>query len=79
MRRRRFWGLILRMYEANNVQTSCEIHLDLPFKKILETDMLETVETGKPLKCHVCSCCGEALALTFKPFEIKTIRLVQND
>lgn len=71
--------LILRMYEANNVQTSCELHLDLPFKKILETDMLETVENGKPLKCHVCSCCGEALALTFKPFEIKTIRLVQND
>ncbi|MBO4345614.1 MAG: alpha-mannosidase, partial [Victivallales bacterium] len=67
--------LILRLYESNNVFTNCTLHLDLPFSKIYETDMLEGNGTALSYMTNSCECCRAEVDLTFRPFEIKTLRL----
>jgi alpha-mannosidase len=60
--------IILRLYEAKHAATRCALQTALPVKSAQLTDMLE-----RPLS----NCAMEkgALALEFRPFEIKTIRL----
>ncbi len=67
--------LILRLYESNNVFTNCTIHLDLPFTKLYETNMLEENGVEVPFEKGDCDCCCAEINLAFRPFEIKTLRL----
>ncbi len=62
-------ALIIRTYETWNRKTPCEISLGVNAKEVYECNLLEekdeklNVENGK-------------VALTYKPFEIKTIKVV---
>lgn len=60
--------IIVRLYEAKHTATRCKLRTTLPVKSALLTDMLErTISVG--------ACENGALALEFRPFEIKTIRI----
>ncbi|MDX9953873.1 MAG: glycoside hydrolase family 38 C-terminal domain-containing protein [Anaerolineae bacterium] len=61
--------IILRLYEAKRTATRCTLETDLPLKAVMQTNMLE--ETEAPL-----ACAGGSIPLDFRPFEIKTLRLV---
>jgi len=60
--------MILRMYESKRSYTHCTLTTTLPVQKVTQTDMLErfqaelTVKRGK-------------IDLSFRPFEVKTLRL----
>ena len=56
--------IVLRLYEAAGARANAALTVDLPFAAAEETDMLE--EKGQPT---------DLSRLTFRPFEIKTIRL----
>ncbi|HEY3379689.1 MAG TPA: glycoside hydrolase family 38 C-terminal domain-containing protein [Armatimonadota bacterium] len=60
--------IVLRLYETMRTTTRCTLTTTLPVTAVHETDMLE--EHGVPLPLA-----NGALALTFRPFEIKTVRL----
>lgn len=60
--------VIVRLYEAKRMATGCTLVVGLPVKFTSETDMME--ENGTPLP----SAYGK-IALEFRPFEIKTVRL----
>ena len=60
--------LILRVYEAMNAPGTAKIHVDLPVKKAYICDMLENIQEELEVTDGV-------LALPFRSFEIKTIRL----
>ncbi len=60
--------VVIRLYEAVRSATSCVLRVGIPFKKALETDMLEC--GGAEVKSK-----NGSIALEFKPFEIKTLRL----
>ncbi|MBA3685863.1 MAG: alpha-mannosidase, partial [Planctomycetes bacterium] len=62
--------VIVRMYEALRTQTHCALRVDLPFAAVSETDMLEAPVAK--LKAR-----DGRVALTFRPFEIKTLRLTR--
>jgi len=62
--------VVVRLYESGRTSTSCEIRTELPFKKLVETDMLEN-RTGD-LKAS-----NGMFRLDFRPFEIRTVRLVR--
>ena len=61
--------VIVRLYEAKRTATRCTLTTALPVKQVLATNMLEeggsnvTMEDGN-------------VTLDFRPFEIKTLRLV---
>ncbi len=61
---------IVRLYESKRTTTACTVQLHRPFRKVLATDMLE--QGGQPLAVR-----DGAVALDFRPFEIKTLRLVR--
>jgi alpha-mannosidase len=61
-------NVILRLYEAKHMATGCTMVVGLPVKAASETDMME--ENGTPL-----SCAYGKVALEFRPFEVKTVRL----
>jgi alpha-mannosidase len=60
--------LILRLYESLHTFTECTLTTCLPIASAWQTNMLETERL--PLAIH-----SGKLKLTFRPFEIKTIRL----
>ncbi len=60
--------VIIRLYEAHGTAESCTLMIDLPATEASETDMLE--RNGRPLRMT-----DGAVALAFRPFEIKTLRL----
>jgi len=60
--------VVVRLYESLRAATRCTLKTSLPVKKALATDMLE--DGGKALPAR-----GGAIALEFRPFEIKTLRL----
>ena len=60
--------LVVRMYEASRIATRCELMADLPLRAAEATDMLERPCGRLPVG-------GGAVALDFRPFEVKTIRL----
>ncbi len=63
--------VIVRLYEAKHMATGCTLVVGLPVKAASETDMME--ENAAPL-----SCAYGKVALEFRPFEIKTVRLTIN-
>ncbi|MFZ6026110.1 MAG: alpha-mannosidase [Chloroflexota bacterium] len=60
--------IILRLYESKRTATRCTLTLGIPVRTALQTDMTE--EGGEPLPVGFGN-----VALDFRPFEIKTIRL----
>jgi alpha-mannosidase len=61
--------VVVRLYEGMRTATRCELRIGLPFKTVVETDMLETTKhVLKPGRDGV-------LTLDFTAFEIKTLRL----
>jgi alpha-mannosidase len=60
--------LILRFYESKRMATRCTLTLGIPAQAALQTDMTE--EGGEPLPMGFGN-----VALDFRPFEIKTVRL----
>ncbi|HCE46022.1 MAG TPA: alpha-mannosidase [Lentisphaeria bacterium] len=61
--------VIVRLYEAARTATSCELRTSLPFKKLVETDMLENVKREVKTSSGACR-------LDFRPFQIRTLRFV---
>lgn len=63
--------IVVRLYEAMRTATHCVLRTTLPFRAAAQTNMLEG--GGQPLKTNAK---GE-IALNFRPFEIKTVRLAR--
>ena len=63
-------GIIARMYETNGANWQITFKAADEWKKLIETNMLEE-EIGEIADC------GNSLELCFKPFEIRTFRLVR--
>ncbi|OZB95153.1 glycoside hydrolase family 38 C-terminal domain-containing protein [Paenibacillus sp. XY044] len=63
---------VIRAYESKGATVSCGLALGLPVKKAYETNMLEEVTSDLPVA-------EWKLKLEFRPFEVKTIRLVLHD
>lgn len=61
--------LILRLYEAHKSHVKCRFSVHLPVKCIYETTMLED-EVVRKLPIN-----SEMVELSFRPFEIKTVRI----
>ena len=61
-------GFILRLYEAEGASDTVQLKCNIPVKSIAETNMLEEVKLSY----------GEVqqTELTFRPFEIKTLKIV---
>lgn len=60
--------VIVRLYEAKRCATRATLHTALPLKSAAACDMLENVQAELP-------CQEGQVALEFRPFEIKTLRL----
>jgi len=60
--------VIVRLYEAKRTATRCTLTTTLPVRGAVQTDMLENDEA--PLPCN-----NGRIALDFRAFEIKTVRL----
>ena len=61
--------VVVRLYESLRMTSRCKLSVDLPVTKAAATNMLED-EVLQELPCD-----GGTIALDFRPFEIKTIRL----
>jgi len=60
--------VVVRLYEASRTATRCRLVTTLPAVSAAQTNMLEQIERELP--------CEEGkIALDFRPFEIKTVRL----
>jgi alpha-mannosidase len=61
--------IVVRLYESARAMTNCELRIALPFCSLQATDMLE--QNGQVLPAP-----DGVIALQFRAFEIKTLRLV---
>jgi len=61
--------LVLRLYELLGTKTQVNIHIDMPFTAVYQTDMLENQQSLLKSK-------DSKLPLEFRPFEVKTLRLI---
>jgi alpha-mannosidase len=60
--------VVVRLYEAKHMATRATLTTALPVRAASQTNMLEEFETVLP-------CTAGKIALEFRPFEIKTVRL----
>ena len=60
--------MILRVYESEGTRTKAVLGTFEAFAEAFETNMLEEVQAALPMQQH-------QLELSFRPFEIKTIKL----
>ncbi|NLE99418.1 MAG: alpha-mannosidase [Anaerolineales bacterium] len=60
--------MIVRLYEAKRASTSCVLNTSLAVASVAETDMLEHIIGELPIQ-------QGQVPLTFRPFEVKTLRL----
>ena len=60
---------VIRLYESKGASVTCTLAMGLPVGRVWETDMLERIKGELP---HT----GNAIRLPFRPFEVKTIRVV---
>jgi alpha-mannosidase len=60
--------VVVRAYEAKRTATRCTLATSLPVVGAAQTDMLENVQRELP-------CQDDKVALEFRPFEVKTVRL----
>ena len=63
-----FTDAIVRLYESKRMATRCTLSTSLPILGAAQTDMLERVKG----ELH---CDGGKIALEFRAFEVKTVRL----
>lgn len=61
-------ALIIRMYETWNTRTDCTLSLGIDVREIYECNLLEEKDS---LLAD-----GSSVSLTFKPFEIKTLKVI---
>jgi alpha-mannosidase len=61
--------IILRMYESMGNKTQIRLTSSLPIKRVFQADMLENIK-------EECTWTEKGLELDFRPFEIKSFRLV---
>jgi alpha-mannosidase len=61
--------IVMRLYESMGTQTAVQLKSSLPIMQVFETDMLEQVKSELELT-------DGAVQLTFRPFEIKTLRVI---
>ena len=61
-------NVVVRLYEAKRAATRCTLTTSLPVVGAVQTDLLERAQGEL-------ACDGGAIALDFRPFEIKTVRL----
>ena len=61
--------IVVRLYEAKRMATRVTLTTALPVTSALLTDMLENIQAALP-------CEGGAIPLEFRPFEVKTVRLM---
>lgn len=59
---------VIRLYESKGASVPCTLAMGLPVGRVWETDMLEQVKGELP---HA----GNEIRLSFRPFEVKTIRV----
>lgn len=59
---------VIRMYEAENRKTDCILRAEFPITACVETNLMEEPE------CEL-AVSGSTVRLSFRPFEIKTIRI----
>jgi alpha-mannosidase len=64
--------IILRLYECKRNLTNCTLTTSLHISKAVQTDMLERFQNELPEE-------NGKIQLTFRPFEIKTLRLSTDD
>ena len=62
-------GVIVRLYEAHGCRGRRTLRTSLPVKKVIETDLMEREERRLPVR-------NGRVALDFKPFQIRTLKLV---
>ena len=60
--------VIVRLYEAKRMSTRCTLSTTLPVKAAAQTDLVENFVNDLPCK-------DGKVSLSFRPFEIKTVRL----
>ncbi len=63
-------GTILRFYECHNSRSKAEVKLGLPFKKVMECDLMENDISEAAL-------IEGGFAFEIRPFEIRTFKLLQ--
>jgi alpha-mannosidase len=61
--------IVVRLYEAKRSASRCRLTTSLPVSRAIATDMLE--QGGRPVAVK-----DGVLVLTFRPFEVKTLRLI---
>jgi alpha-mannosidase len=62
-------GFVLRLYESGKTGTHASIGFGIPITTVTETNLLEEIPTDIPVS-------NNAVALYFRPFEIKTLRCI---
>ena len=62
-------ALIVRLYESHGCRGRRTLTIGLPVAKVIETDLMEREERELPLRR------GGKVALTFTPFQIRTLKL----
>jgi alpha-mannosidase len=62
--------VIVRLYESKHAAVDCTLRIQLPFRQVRVTDMLE--QGGRVVNSR-----AGAVALAFRPFEIKTLRIIR--
>ncbi len=60
--------LIVRLYESKHASQDVTLQMHFDVKNVYQADMLENIETELPVN-------KDAVSLTFRPFEIKTLRI----
>ncbi|MCX7591276.1 MAG: glycosyl hydrolase-related protein, partial [Kiritimatiellae bacterium] len=62
-------AIVVRMYECHGCRSRCSLRTALPVRRVFETDLMEQVE--RPVRMT-----NGSVALSFRPFQIRTIKLV---
>ncbi|GID30672.1 alpha-mannosidase [Paractinoplanes brasiliensis] len=66
--------LVVRLYEARGARTTTRVAVSEPYGRAWTTDLLERPPTGPPVQASSWSA-GEPIEITFRPFEIVTLRV----
>ncbi len=65
-------GIVLRLYESSGSKTEAALEFSFPAEGVWECNLMEEEERRMPL-------CGNRLAFSIRPFEIKTFKLACRD
>lgn len=65
-------GIVLRLYESSGSKTEAALEFSFPAEIVWECNLMEEEERRMPL-------CGNRLAFSIRPFEIKTFKLAYRD